>query len=157
MSGNQVAWDSPMVFVTPAASATPDYSSGDVIGGILTLTQAVGHVGTGVLKTLVVRDNANQKQPITFLLFHTLPTGTYTDNAAFSWGASDFAKCFCRVAIGASDYATIDSKAIGVLEVACNLYNLEATRNIYAIAVAGGTINLGGADDLVFGFGVLRD
>ncbi len=157
MNGNQVAWDSPMVFVTPGASATPDYSSGDVIGGILTLTQAVGHVGTGVLKTLVVKDNAAQSQPITFLLFHTIPTGTYTDNAAFAWGSGDFAKCFGRVNVAAADYATVGSKAIAVVEVARNLYNLESTRNIYAIAVAGGTINLGAVDDLVFGFGVLRD
>lgn len=152
---------SPQIAVTPTVSASPDYSAGDVVGGIMTIPAAIRDTGTAILKNLTIRDSSNQKPDLYILLFNALPTGTYTDNAAFAWGSDDFAKCIGYVMIGATDYLTLDSKAIGfadftrLVKVAEN--ENPGSRALYAIAVAVGTINLASTSDLTFLFGLLPD
>lgn len=149
---------------TVVVSITPDYSIGDVIGGIISLAGMTGAGRSGVLKDIFIQDGADQKKGISFYFFNALPTGTYTDNAAFAWGSGDFAKCCGAVHVVAADYTTLASKATATVEVARSIQsratppatNPEATP-MYVIMVATEAINFAATDDLSVTFGYLRD
>jgi hypothetical protein len=94
--------------VTTSAGA---YTAGDVVGGPLVCYPGAMLAGNGTIANVIVFDNANQKAPLTFLFFKSLPTGTYTDNAAFAWGSADKARLINVIDVGASDYTTLNSAA----------------------------------------------
>lgn len=83
--GDQVGVSSsPTITIT----ATPDYSAGDDVGGIISLLTVNSATGRPVLlRSVTLKDNGNQGPPLTLLFFKATPAGgTYTDNAAFAWG-----------------------------------------------------------------------
>src|SRR5260370_1433252 len=101
------------ITITPAVTASSAYTSGNNVGGLLTLTGAILQGGgAALLQSLTVTDKANQKAAMTLLLFDSNPgSGTYTDKVAMAL-ATDLIKIAARVDIAAADYVTIDSKAI---------------------------------------------
>ena len=76
---------------TVTVSASPDYTSGDTLGGKITLTNIARAAGSGmVLTSLVITDAANQKPEGEILVFDANPAdSTLTDNAAFVLHADD--------------------------------------------------------------------
>jgi hypothetical protein len=101
--------------VTPtiAVSTSPAYTSGDVIGGKITLTSAVQvSGGASLLHAIQLVDRSNQKPTGNIIIFNADPSGsTLTDNAAVSIAAADALKVVSVIPIAASDWVTIDSKA----------------------------------------------
>src|SRR5262245_17466065 len=92
-------------------SGVTAYSAGDAIGGKLQLTQTTKAIKSVViLDSLLVRDANNQKAALELIVFDSDPTAaTITDNTAFAW-VTDFSKVIARIAVGTTDYVTIDSK-----------------------------------------------
>ena len=71
------------IIVRPTITTTAvAYTAGDVVGGILTLTSAVAAAAPVELRSLVLKDDLNQKPALQILFFRSSPAGTYTDNAA---------------------------------------------------------------------------
>src|SRR2546421_5514296 len=95
--------------ITPVITThSPAYSANDVIGGVLTLTGAVRSAGgAGLLQNLMVVDRANQKAPLTILLFDSTPAGTYADNVVCPSIGADAAELSREIKLAASDYETI--------------------------------------------------
>lgn len=147
---------SPMHSVTPVIN-TSAYEAGDVVGSVLTVPGVFGQALTAILKNVLVKDNANQKAALTILFFGSLPSGTYTNNAAFSWGAGDFAKLVGKANILAADYETVGAKAVAEVEFSLNLENTESTDKLYAVVLTTGTPTYASASDLEIQFGVLPD
>lgn len=140
--------------VTPTVSASPDYSAGDAVGGIQTLTSAARTSGGKVsLESLTVVDKANQKKAITVLFFDSNPAAaTVTDNSAFAF-STDIAKLVGKVNVAAADYETVDSIGIACLKNIGLKMKASGSANLYAVVIAGEAINLATVGDLVFKYG----
>ncbi len=141
----------------PAVEATPDYSDGDVIGGLMTLADAVSQIGDGgkVVSAAVHSDADLSTVPIRVLLFSANPSAsTITENASFVLHANDKAK-LCGV-IDLSTRASIGTPDV-LFAANANVPFRCAGRDLYAVAIAGGAINLGAVTDLTFVFGIERE
>ena len=106
----------PYLTSTPTVSSGVAYSSGDSVGGKVTLAGGGLLQGQmGLLNSLLLTDVSNQKAVLEILLFDSDPTaGTYTDNAALAL-STDLTKIVARIPVAAADYVTIDSKAVAHL------------------------------------------
>ena len=143
------------IVVTPTItiSITPDYTSGDSMGGKITLTNAARVTGgLSKLQTIVITDRANQKPAGTLLFFNADPAAaTITDNAAFAL-STDVLKVVASVAIAAADYVTIDSVAFLCYGNIEKLVQPAAT-TLYAALVVTTASNMAATTDLQIAFG----
>lgn len=150
------------VSVTPTVESTPDYSAGDTIGGIQTITGAARSSGKPtVLQELVLIDKANQKIALDVLFFDSSPStpstgATTTENSAFQFGV-DISKFIARVPIAATDYVTINSIGIADLKNIGAVMVPSGSANLFAVVVAGGTINLASTSDYIFRYKFFQD
>lgn len=135
----------PRIELAPTVTAGA-YSDGDVVGGLLTLTN-LGVVRGALLNKICVVDAANQKAAFDLWIFNAAPT-TILDNAAFAPTAADLKKVATRVNFPASAYQTEGSLAHGELDGV----NREITSNygtLYAfIVLAGSTPTYSATSDL---------
>lgn len=149
------------VSITPALAvgATPDYSIGDNIGGILTLPDAMRTSGgSGVLQSVFLADRANQKFGIDILLFNAMPTDTYTDNSAMpTLSTTDVAKIVRKVSIAAADWLTLGGCAFADISAIGKVVKAVGSANLYAVLVAQGAFNFAATTDLTARFGFLQD
>lgn len=145
---------------TPTVQATPDYSDGDVIGGKMTLSNVVEFVGdTGAIRSAMVYSavDIGASIPIRVFLFNADPVNsTITENSAFVLHVDDLLKLVGVVDLSTrADLGTpVTLSAAGTLELP---FDCGPGKDLYAVAVAGGTINLGATTDLTFVFGIRRD
>jgi len=146
--------------ITPAITTTStQYSANDVVGGELTLSGAVrANGGAAILQSLLVIDRANQKAPLTILIFDADPAGTYTDNAACPALGSDAPKLKRKINVAASDYETVGGVAIADIAAISKVVKSAATTNLWAVAITTGTPTYGAnSTDLSISFGILPD
>jgi hypothetical protein len=143
------------IVITPTitVSDTPDYTSGDSLGGKITLANAV-RISGGVSKltTVNIIDRANQKPAGTILFFNADPAAaTITDNAAFAL-STDVLKVVASVAITAADFVTIDSVAFLTYGNINKIVQAAAT-SLYAAFVITTASNLAATTDIQIAFG----
>jgi hypothetical protein len=106
---------------------TAAFSAGDNVGG-RNLIDGLGPFGTGVLKHVTITDFDNQKAALTIVFFDTLPAGTFTNNAAFpSLVAADLARVIGKVEVAASDYTTINGRAVATVATSIVLWGAQPT------------------------------
>jgi hypothetical protein len=143
---------------TPTISASPDYSSGDNIGGINTITNAMYANGaSGFISELDIWDKAAQAPALIIDIFDTSPSGTYTDNSA-EVIAGDHAIWLGSISVAAGDWATTGA----VSRVSLKGINLPVkatggTRNLLFTVVTTSTPNYASTSDLVFKFGIIQN
>lgn len=143
---------------TVTVSTSPAYTAGDVVGGEIVLTGAVRKVsGTGVFQSLTVFDVSNQKPALTILVFNADPAGTYTDNGAFAFNASDYAKLLGKISVAATDYVTLDSKAIASPAIQPFCIASATTQNLWLVMVVSTTPTFAATTDLRLTVGILSD
>lgn len=146
------------VTITPTISASPDYSVGDVIGGIQTI--ALANFASGLptkLQSLAVIDKTGASPQFTVLLFKATPAGgTYTDNAALVIDASDLADFVGMVKVVAADW-TIPVAGSGVAAIGGIGQILPVTAtSLFALIIADATYNAASTSDLILTFGFER-
>jgi hypothetical protein len=146
-----------LVSVTPTVSTSPAYTSGDSVGAKQTIASAVRTSGgTGILQNLTVTDKGNQKAALEILIFDSDPTaGTYTDNGATAL-STDLAKVIARISVAATDYITIDSKAVAKVAVG-QVVKASGSTSLYAVATTTSTPTYASTTDLTFKYGILQD
>lgn len=143
---------------TPTVQATPDYAAGDVLGGLMTLENVVEFIGdTGVLEYAAAHVAIDASSvPVGILLFSANPSSsTITENDAFALHANDRDKL-----IGAIDLDQVVDLGTPVVLHSSNLgipFKPRLGTDLYAVAVAGGALNLGSTSDITFVFGIRRD
>lgn len=143
--------------ITTSAAA---YSSGDCVGGFLQIKNSVtSNNGTAILKSILIKDSANQKSPLTILLFNSLPTGATTiDNSAFAYGSSSFPLEIAKINVLSTDYETIDSKATADIDTLGKVLQSYLGEDLYVIVITTGTPTYGsGSNILSITFGFLQD
>lgn len=138
------------VRVTLATSASPNYSTGDCLGGKITLANAVRIAGgASRLENLLITDKANQKPGGYIYIFNADPTAaTLTDNAAAAF-STDVSKIIARIDVSAADYITTGTIAVADVPYAGRLLKSAATTSLWAgfVLLTDGT-NLAAVDDI---------
>ena len=143
----------PVVVTPPIAAAA--FSANDVVGGKLTLANAVRvAAGSGKLDSLLLVDASKQNAPLTIFLFKADLAGAYADNAAEAVTGADWLKCIGQIDILATDYkqwSNASLVALGGLDL--DVFAAAGT-TIYGLIVTTGTPTYGAnALQLTFGFG----
>lgn len=112
MPYNQTKTITPDLAVTLSA-----YTIGDVVGGLITINVSGGAAtgGGGVLRRLMLVDDADQKEPYTLYLFDQKP-GVIANDDAFAPTVADLKKMIAKVSIAAGDYVTLNGNAIAIKE-----------------------------------------
>lgn len=155
-----VAGAAASISLTPTISTTA-YAAKDVVGGKLTLANAVRvSGGIAILQSVFVLDRANQKAAISILLFDADPTAsTLTNDAEANIVSADIPKLIRRIDIAASDYVTTDHAGtdFATAEIAAlsKLVKAASGTSLYAVVITSGTPSYGVNDALTVRFGFL--
>jgi hypothetical protein len=147
-----------VVQVPLTVSTSPAYTSADLIGGKITIANAVRvSGGTGTLASIQILDRANQKPTGTIYIFNADPTaGTYTDNAAPSVSTDDL-KVIGQIAVNTGDYVTTNVKAFGKLAFNPIPVKAASGTSLYAIFQTTSTPTFAATTDVQLSFGFLQD
>ncbi len=158
--GARVRASSALKSVTPDIVAAA-YSSGDVIGTLQEITDAVvDKGGTAILQSIVALDKANQKSAIDLIFFNApLSVSPGADNAAYSLDDSDLSKFIGRYSLAAANYvssgtanADLTDRSVGLV-----LQAAAGKKSLYVLSVSRGTPTYASATDLLYKLGLLQD
>lgn len=144
---------------TTAVSTSPAYTAGDAVGAKRTITGALRTTnGSGILESITLLDRANQKAAMELFIFDSDPAAaTITDNAAFVFSTDDL-KVLAHITIAATDYVTINNKAVVTLKgLGITLKGANANTSLFAALVTTGTPTYAATTDLQLTYGVLQD
>lgn len=145
-----------VVSVTPTVSTTPVYTSGDVIGGKITLANAVAvSAGASLLHQIQLMDRANQKPEGSIIVFNADPTAaTLTDNTALALSTDD-AKVVAVIPVVAANWVTLNTKAFATLSnLGCAVKAASGT-SLYAAFVTTSTPTFAATSNLQISFSFL--
>ncbi|HEC61436.1 hypothetical protein LCGC14_0705690 [marine sediment metagenome] len=149
MKGLLSVLHSPIQIVVAPVADTSIYAAGDLIGGKLTLSPVVVAAASGgVIQTVVLVDQADQKSAIDIVFFGADPTGTtFTDQAALDVADADNLNIVGVVSIGASDYVSFNDNALATVRPSL-AFKLDKGVAMYAALVCRGTPTYAAATDL---------
>lgn len=141
--------------ITPALVVTLDaYTIGDVVGGLITIDVSSAG-GGGVIRRVMLVDDADQKEPFTLYLFDQKPS-VIANDAAFAPTVADLKKIIAKVSIAAGDYETLNGNAIAIKEQLEIDYTC-VDGNLYGYLVAVDTPDYAAAGDLTLRLTVWAD
>lgn len=143
--------------VTPTVEAAA-YATGDVIGGKMTIPNAMRRDGgSGILQSVHLCSRSDLTVDADLIIFSEDPTGTtFTENGAVAIAAADVGKVLGVIPI-------TTRKDLGTPVVACatNLAlpvkSAAASRSLFACLVMRGAYTPGTTTDLTVRFGLLQD
>lgn len=150
----------PTITVDTSIYAALDCLGAAASSSVVTLTNAMRvSGGTGLLQSVVVYDDDNEKAAITFLFFNAAPaSGTYTGNGALSLSSGDKAIYLGRVDVATTDYFTVGGDAVASVKNIALPVQAVGSANLYAIpVVTSGTPTYTSSGDLQLAFGFLQD
>ncbi len=141
---------------TSVVTAASAYSAGNAVGAKRTFANALTAVGTGVLESITLLDRANQSAAMTVIIFDADPSAaTITDKSAFVYSTDDL-KVLGQINISASDYTTLNSKAVATIR-GIGLSLKSAGTSIYVALVTSGTPTFAATTDVQLILGILQD
>lgn len=139
-----------VITVTPAVEATPDYSDGDRLGALQTLTSASVAGRSAKLVSLTLVDKSAVGEAMSILFFKSTPTIASADNAALDMTDANALLYVGHVAIATTDYVATSSNKMACIKNINLIMESGDQGNLYALARAGATINLASTSDLQF-------
>ena len=133
--------------VNPNSTA---YTSGDLIGGKLTLAGVAPYSGAGILiQKVALSDLAKQDAAVDVVFFNANPDGTtFTDNSALDVADADLPKVAGFLSIAAGDYCDFNDNSIANKSDTPVEVKLNGTSVLYAVVVARDTPTYASASDL---------
>lgn len=162
-----LAWAEPATTYFVSASPTVDtnvYATGELVGGKLTFTAALGdYTGTGYINSVRVSDLAAQAVDFDLVLFSKDPTGTtFTDQAAFDIADTDMTKVLAVINLGSSSrfsFADNGVKYIGSLMIPVEGKTSSGglSRTIYGAFISRGTPTFATSADVTITLGISQD
>lgn len=152
--GGHVAVIRPTITVTAGA-----YSAADVVGGELTLTNALRiSNGTGVLQDIVITTEDGEAFQCTILVFDANPAANVSDNGAWAWGSGDHDRLIAKVVVATSDYTTLGGDGVAHLKnLGIGVKGADGTTSLYAYIIATDTPTFAATGDLNVAFKFLQD
>lgn len=147
------------ISVTPTVSTTPAYTSGDVVGGLQTISNAARiSGGSGIIQSIIVVDKTQAQRAAMDILFFDRSVTVAADNAAVATSDGDMANILGVVSIGPYNTAwpgTPLNSVSTLLNVGLP-FVLNGT-DLYAVAVVRGTPTYTSTSDLIFIYTILQD
>ena len=130
--------------------ASPNYSSGDLVGGLLTLsTAAFG----GLIQSVIITDLAKQNIAKDVVFFDTNPENTtFTENAALDIDDADLVDVLGVAAV--DTWFSFSDNSVGQ---ALNLAMPFVNTPLYAAIVERGAANYASTADLTIRVGILPE
>ncbi len=141
-----------MISTTPVMATAASYATGDQVGLVNTLTDALdSDAATVMLETIIVKDKGNAKAAGELWFFNQSPTLTNTDSGAFGFADTQLAKCLGWVPVAAADYASAsDGSLTSAIAVVKNIGMMlkgapksaasgVSPRNLYCVFVTRGS------------------
>lgn len=154
------------VTVSPTIS-TSIYAAGDVVGGLQRLRRALGPYRSGVLRSIIVRDDDNEKPVLTFLFFQSEPASVAADNGALTLTTADLALLVGKANVAGADYETVGGQAVAHVDVSkvlegydggtAQLKDFESGDLWVVPVITSGTPTFTATTDLSFSFGFQAD
>lgn len=141
-----------VITVTPTLEASPDYSSGDRMGSLMTLTGACQSGRASRLVSVTLVDGSAVGEAVSILFFKSTPTIASADNAALDMTDANAALCVGHVSIATTDYVATSSNKIACLRDLNLVMPSGEGGDLFALIRAGATINIGSASDYVLTF-----
>ena len=134
------------------------YTSGDVVGGVQTITDGLyGAGGTGILQSVTIIDVDARSAAFTIDIFSQQPQGTYTDNGAYTLVTADSAYLIARVSVVAGDYVTAGGKGVATVTSLNIPVFATGTANLYALISTTSTPTWTATTNLSIVWGILQD
>jgi len=148
---------SEVVTVAPTVTAA-SYSAGNAVGGKQTLANAVRTASkTAILDSITLLDRSNSKATMEIVIFDSDPSAaTITDKTAFVFNTDDL-KVLARLSVAATDYVTINSKAIVTLKGLGVVVKAASGTSLYAALITTGTPTFAATTDIQLKYGFLQD
>lgn len=129
--------------------ASPDYSSGDLVGGLLTISS--DPYGGGLIQSVIITDLAKQNVDKDVVFFDTNPANTtFTENAALAIADADLVDVLGIAPV--LDWFSFNDNSIGQ---ALNLAIPFVNTPLYAAIIERGTSNYASTSDLTIRIGIL--
>jgi hypothetical protein len=139
------------VSVTPAITASPDYTALDVAGGILTFANVATVSGRkALIDSITITDKAGQLPQVTLMLFKATPSGgTYTDNGALVLGSGDLANFVGHIKVVTGDYYTpVAGVAVATLS-GLNLTVPVSATSLFGLLIVDAVWNAASTTDMI--------
>lgn len=162
--------DTIVVNKTKVVSSVPvidavQYSAGDVIGTVQTLSNAVVRAAlpvknsiipgnSGVIGSVIISDKAKLGTDIDVVFFNALPSTSFTNNTAFTLADSDLNKIICVVNITA-DVNFNDNSVSQALNQNCP-FKIDSGTSVYYSLISRGTPTYA-IGDLTVSVGIYQD
>jgi hypothetical protein len=140
--------------LTPAIEATPDYSSGDVLGGVQEITGLINAVGqSGYLRHFRAVAEITPAANMDLLLFRQNPAAsTVAENGAFVLHASDRAKLLGSATILAANWRVVNGTvAFGECFPDFPIFSDDLAARLYGIVIPRETLNFATTSGLQIG------
>jgi len=147
------------VQVTPTISTTPAYTSGDVLGGLQTISNAARiSGGSGTVSSILVLDKTQAQRAAIDIMFFDRSVTVASDNAAVAMSDADMAFCLGILSIGPYNTA-FPGTPLNSISTLLNVglrFVLNGT-DLYAVAVVRGTPTYTSTTDLIFTYIIDQD
>lgn len=151
----QTTSNNTFIRVTPTIQASPDYSTGDLVGGKLTFFGALSSLtGTGIVVGGTIADNAAQVPDVDLVIFESDPSNTtFTENSALDIADADLKKIVAIISFRSDDQYTFASNGIEIASGKAKMVRAltpQGRKNstLYGAMVVRETYNAAAVDDL---------
>jgi hypothetical protein len=142
---------------TPTVSTSPAYTSGDSVGGKISLASAVRLAGTGgTITSVTITDKGKQSAAIDVVFFNADPTNTtFTDNGALTVHDTDLLTIIGVVPI--TSWAAFVDNSVGYANGLGLGYKIATGTTLYACLVTRGTPTYAATTDIQLVVGIIPD
>ncbi len=154
----QVGGFTKIITLTPVISASPDYTSGDLVGTKLSFLLVVRGSGnhTGLIQSVIITDLEKQSIETDVVFFDADPSNTtFTDNAALDVNDTDLLTIAGVATV--NDWAAFNDNSVGQALNLAIPFDLGVGTTLYGALVTRGAPNHGGTSDLTVRVSILQD
>lgn len=135
------------VSVTPTITASSAYSTGNALGGLLTLAKGANY-GASTLRSLEIVDKAGQKAAIDVCFFRQSFTAT-ADKSALAISTADSLNSAGTVSVATGDYVSLGTPAVATKANLWLVMTSDLDNNLYAQLVVRGTPTYASTADII--------
>lgn len=145
--------------VTPTVTASSAYTTGNIVGGLMTFTNAFATGATsGVLQSIVIRSKSVQTATFKLYVFSQQPTNTtWTDKTAPSINSLDLPYLIDYFIFAAPDSGLGTMTIYTQDGLGKSLVNTAGTTSLWAVLVVVGTPTFSSTSDISVTLGILQD
>lgn len=139
---------SKVISASPTLKISGAYTSGNVMGGLVTFPNLNLLNGSATIRRVLIADDDNEKSALNLWLFRSSPT-VLADDVAFAPLIADLKTLVAVIPVLAANYTTINSNAYAVLDGLGTTFGLTLPSNsLYMYVVANGTPTYTASTDL---------